>query len=132
MLEVRISGIEGAIASLEEVNLDRLDMGEIASFMEAEHRRYFAEEAGPDGPWAGLAPSTLSQKRSGAILRETSVMAGSVASHASDLEAGVSVGQDYAIFHQTGTSKMSQRKIVGFRPDHPAKILRILERQLGG
>ncbi|MEM9541764.1 MAG: phage virion morphogenesis protein [Cyanobacteria bacterium P01_E01_bin.42] len=131
-IDIEIRGIEGAIASLDRFDLDNLNMGEVGGYLEREHKLYYAKQAGPDGAWAALAPSTLEQKNSGAILRETGAQVAGVGSSVSDREVRVfNQGPDYAIFSQLGTRYQSARKHVGFLQEHPQKVLEILQRQLG-
>ena len=131
-MRIEIRGTQAVLGDLDRISLDNLDMGEVAAYLEREHRLYYAEEAGPDGAWAALAPSTLAQKKSGAILRETGAMAAGTSSEAGKLEARVfNAGPKYAQFHQTGTSRMPQREIIGFRPYHPDRIEQMIRRQLG-
>ncbi|MBP0021035.1 MAG: phage virion morphogenesis protein [Cyanobacteria bacterium SBLK] len=107
-------------------------MGEVGAFLEREHKLYYAKQAGPDGAWAALAPSTLEQKKSGAILRETGAQVAGVSSSVSDREVRIfNQGPDYTIFSQLGTRYQPARKHVGFLPEHPQKILEIIQRQLG-
>lgn len=103
-------------------------MSEIATYLEREHKLYFAKQAGPDGAWAGLSANTLRYKKSGAILRETSALVSSISSESDSHNAKVkSSGVVYGIYHQTGTSKMPQRRFIGFAPHHPAKCVEIVE-----
>lgn len=100
-------------------------------FMERETRLNFARESDPDGkPWTPLRPSTLRRKRTRAILRETGSLAASVMMQGpSGRRVRIVVGVAYGIYHQTGTVKMAQRKILGISEDrHVPKIRRIFER----
>lgn len=64
-------------------------------------------------PWAPLAPSTLERKRGPGILDETGAMRESIeVSPMAGAGIKVTVGTDYAQFHQTGTSRMPARKIL--------------------
>ena len=102
-------------------------------FMERETKLNFARETDPDGqPWTALSAATLRYKRTGAILRETSTLANSVAGESNGNIGRVRVGTDYGIFHQTGTRKMSQRKIIGISESrHIPKIEKIFEDHFG-
>ena len=123
----------GAVAVIDQAltTLQDLGMAEVGQYLEREHKQYFVQQAGPDGGWAGLAPSTLRTKRSGAILRETGALAAGITASNSRTEAKMqSAGPFYNKFHQAGTSKMPQRKIIGFRPYHADKIRSIIRRNL--
>ena len=99
--------------------------------MERETRLNFARESDPDGkPWTPLRPSTLRRKRTRAILRETGSLAASVMMQGpSGRRVRIVVGVAYGIYHQTGTVRMAQRKILGISEDrHVPKIRQIFER----
>lgn len=111
--------------------LDR-PVKEATLFLERETKLNFVRQSDPDGAaWAPLRPSTLRRKRTGAILRETGALANSVTSQAGGLSGTVSVGIEYGLYHQTGTSKMAQRKIIGISESrHVPKIKQIFEEHL--
>lgn len=115
---------------LNKLNGD-IGMGEVASYMEREVKGYFAAQAGPDGPWAPLAASTLQTKGSGAILRETGSLVGSISGEGSGKRAVISAGTSYGIYHHTGTSKMPQRRFMGFKPEHEPRIREIISDRIG-
>lgn len=116
MVSIKISG--NAIQALD-VMVDKLEnvkpmLGRMAAYQERSTKMNFAKQSDPDGAaWAALRPSTLLRKRSGVILRETSALINSVSSEVSGDSAFVFATQGYGIFHQTGTSKMAQRKFLG-------------------
>ena len=101
-------------------------------FLERETKLNFAQESDPDGkPWAPLKPSTLRRKRrTRAILRETGSLAASVMMQGPNGgRVRILVGVAYGIYHQTGTVRMAQRKILGISEDrHVPKIRQIFER----
>lgn len=101
-------------------------------YMERETKLNFARQQSPDGkPWAALSPSTLRQKKTGAILRETGALAGSVAfMGASATEARVGAGTEYGVYHQFGTSKMPARPFIGIADRHRDKIEQIFQSYL--
>lgn len=134
-LNIKDKGVQEALGTLGKKAEDlRRPMREAGMFMERELKLGFAKESDPDGaPWAPLKPSTLRQKRSGAILRETSALAGSIALQSvssSNVRVGSS-GVAYGIYHQTGTSKMVARKFIGIGDRHIPKIRKIFERHFG-
>jgi phage virion morphogenesis protein len=91
----------------------------------------FAKQSDPDGnKWASLSANTLKTKRSGAILRETSALMGSISSTISGDVAIVTASQSYGIFHQTGTSKMPQRQFLGISDRDRQEIMKIAQREL--
>jgi len=99
--------------------------------MEQETERQFVTETDPDGVrWAALAPSTLAQKRRlgypDSILTRTGKMRRSVNSVAD--ARGVLIGVDvpYAIFHQQGTRKMPQRRILGMNDKRRGKLVKLI------
>lgn len=72
----------------------------------------FEHEKSPDGiNWAALSPATLKKRRGGNanILRDKGNMYTSLGHNASDNHVEITIGQDYAPFHQFGTSKMPAR-----------------------
>nr|WP_242028584.1 phage virion morphogenesis protein [Pseudanabaena sp. FACHB-2040] len=101
-----------------------------ALYKERSTKEQFASETDPDGAaWAPLARSTLRRKKTSSILRETGSTAVSVAMVGpSGLVVRVVVGTGYAIYHQTGTTKMPQRKILGWADKDREKIAKIFER----
>ncbi|NES17878.1 MAG: hypothetical protein F6K41_02900 [Symploca sp. SIO3E6] len=101
------------------------------NWMEQETERQFVTETDPDGVrWAALAPSTLAQKRRlgypDSILTRTGKMRRSVNSVAD--ARGVLIGVDvpYAIFHQQGTRKMPQRRILGMNDKRRGKLVKLI------
>lgn len=102
-------------------------------FMERQTKLNFAKESDPDGKkWAALSPNTLRQKKTNAILRETSASANSIASTSAGLIGAVSASTEYGIYHQTGTKKMPQRKFLGISESKDVpKIKQIVSDHLG-
>lgn len=103
-------------------------------YMERETKMNFARESGPDGAgWAPLAASTLAQKRGGGILKETGALSASIAmiGPSGDQVKVASQGVPYGIYHQTGTSKMPQRKFIGIGDRHIPKITKFFEQHIG-
>lgn len=100
-----------------------------ALYKERATKKQFASETDPDGAaWAPLARSTLRRKKTRSILRETGSTAVSVAMVGpSGLVVRIVVGTDYAIYHQTGTTKMPQRKILGWADRDREAIAKIFE-----
>ncbi len=114
--------------------LDNLSkpLTEAGLYMERETKLNFARQSTPEGAgWAALSPSTLRRKSSGAILRETGALMGSVAFQgASNTEARVGAGTAYGIYHQFGTSKMPAREFIGIASRHEPKIEKIFQQYL--
>lgn len=72
----------------------------------------FQHEQSPDGiNWAALSPQTIKKRRGGGanILRDTGSMFASLGHNATDNYAEVTIGQDYAPWHQFGTENMPAR-----------------------
>lgn len=72
----------------------------------------FQEEKSPDGiNWAALSPQTIKKRRGGGanILRDTGAMFESLGHNATNNYAEVTIGQDYAPWHQFGTENMPAR-----------------------
>lgn len=134
MIEIEIKGPALNDLRVLSQKFDSLDrpVAESILYMERETKLNFARQSDPDGaPWAPLAASTLRRKKTGAILRKTGALAGSVQGRPSGLSGTVTVGIDYGIYHQTGTSKMPQRKIIGISEGrHVPKIRQIFEDHL--
>lgn len=103
-------------------------------YMERETKMNFARESDPDGGgWAPLAASTLAQKRGGGILKETGALSASIAmiGPSGDQVKVASRGVPYGIYHQTGTSKMPQRKFIGIGDRHIPRIVKMFEEHIG-
>ena len=135
MIEFEIRA-DALLAKLSEAeaklkNLSK-PLREAGLLMERETKLNFARQSSPEGAgWAGLAASTLRRKRSGAILRETSALMGSVAfMGASNTEARVGAGTEYGLYHQFGTSKMPQREFIGIAGRHEPLIEKIFQEYL--
>lgn len=130
-ITVESAAVKGKLRKILEKTEDLSQpMGQAALLMERELKLGFARQSDPDGaPWAPLKPSTLRRKRSGAILRETSALAGSVSvqSVSSNSARVGSSGVKYGIYHQAGTSKMASRKFIGIGDRHIPKIRKIFE-----
>jgi len=127
---VKISGnaIEVLDGVIEKVSNPTPFLKQAALYQERSTRMNFAKQSDPDGAgWAALSSSTLRTKRSGAILRETSALVGSISSSVGGNVATITAGQSYGIFHQTGTSKMPQRKFLGFGDRDRTQIMKIAE-----
>ena len=80
----------------------------------------FEHEKSPDGiNWAALKPATVAKRRKGSseVLRDTGAMYASLGHNATNNRVDITIGQDYAPFHQFGTSKMLAR------PFFPNEIL---------
>lgn len=86
----------------------------------------FAKQCDPDDvPWAAHAPTTKNQ---GAILTLTGAMRGSIGSGHSEDVAFATIGTGYAGFHQSGTSKMPQRRVIGIGAADRAKAIAIAKK----
>lgn len=112
-------------------------LGEVGAYLEAKAKQRFLREQDPDGnPWAGLAPSTIAdKKRRGAplsILRDRGLLASSIAFNVSGAEVRVGTSQEYAIWLQRGTKKMPARPFMGFEPGDAAAISSIFRRHIQG
>lgn len=135
MIEFEIKAdalIEKLKAAQKKLDNLQKPLREAGLYMERETKLNFARQSSPEGAaWAALKPSTLRRKRSGAILRETSALMGSVAFQgASNTEARVGAGTEYGIYHQKGTSKMAARPFIGIAGRHQPKIEQIFEQYL--
>lgn len=133
MIRVKITGnARDSILALvkKAANIDQ-PIREATMFMERETKLNFARQTDPDGtPWSPLSPIT--RKTTRAILRETGALANSVAGESGGNVGRVRVGAEYGIYHQTGTSHMPQRKIIGIsQTRHVPKIQKIFEDYFG-
>ncbi len=131
MVKITISGNakdELTVLIKKAASIDK-PIREATLFMERETKLNFARETDPDGnPWSALSPSTLKYKRTNSILRETGTLANSVAGESNGTVGRVRISSDYGIWHQTGTSRMPQRKIIGISESrHIPKIEKIFE-----
>ncbi|MGL5926336.1 phage virion morphogenesis protein [Chroococcidiopsis sp.] len=89
-----------------------------ANYLKKETEQQFEQEKDPEGDrWANLAPSTLTQKRRlgypDKILTRTGKMRKSVRVAVSNRNLIFAIATPYATYHQEGTKKMPQRKILG-------------------
>lgn len=96
-----------------------------------ETEKQFVTETDPEGnKWADLAPSTLAQKRRlgypDDILTRTGKMRKSAIAIASAKTLVITMRSEYAIYHQEGTSKMPQRKILGMNDKRREKLARLI------
>lgn len=128
-ISIKDLGTIRALIDLQKATSDlRPALSRAGTYMERETRLNFAKEQSPDGDaWAGLAASTLRQKKTSAILRETGTLVGSVAKQqvtAKSVTVGASTA--YGIYHQTGTSKMPARPFIGIAERHKPEIKRII------
>ena len=133
MFNIKITGSAKKALDKLKAKAENLSdaVGEATLYMERETKLNFAQESDPDDvPWAPLMPSTLRSKRTSSILRETSTGANSVASEASGFRGRVYISTGYMLYHQTGTRKMAQRKVIGIGARHQKDILKIFERHL--
>ena len=104
----------------------------VAYFMRDDVLERSQSQTDPEGNrWAALAPSTIAKKkRMGypmTILTATGDMWRSLRVVFTDKFAEITITVPYSIFHQKGTSKMPQRKILGINKkilDYAAKNIR--------
>lgn len=135
MLDVNVS--TNGVQALEDVqrrlkNL-RPALGQVGTYLERKAKVRFVKEQTPDGSkWAPLKPSTLSRKKTRAILRETGNLVNSIAFTVGTDEVRIKPSAEYGIFHQTGTRKMVARPFMGFEPDDEANIGEIFQDYIGG
>jgi len=133
MVDIRISGNAIQVLDSTAIELRNVQsfLRKAALYQERSTKLNFAKQSDPDGnKWASLSANTLKTKRSGAILRETSALMGSISSTISGDVAIVTASQSYGIFHQTGTSKMPQRQFLGISDRDRQEIMKIAEREL--
>jgi phage gpG-like protein len=93
----------------------------VVEYLQELHLQYFDMEAGPDGPWAPLAPYTVAKKGHAVILFEESLLKDSLtqdsAQHSirqtqpAELLFGTS--RPWAWVHQFGSGKIPQRQHTG-------------------
>lgn len=96
----------------------------------------FVQQEDPDGrPWADLAPSTLAQKRRQGypddILTRTGKMRRSFKAIASSRSLTITMSFP-AQFHQSGTRKMPQRRILGLNPERRDELRKLVRVYVGG
>ena len=128
---------------------DRLDdlrpfLGAAAGFMAVAMEKQFNSEGGRTGGWAPLSDRYAADKaeRWGArpILVASGAMRDSLTGSGSgsvrreiggdSLEFGTSV--PYASYHQTGTSRMPQRRILDLTEDDRRGLMKLLQRHMFG
>ena len=124
---VQVGKLKGKTKSLPRA------IAKATTYMERSTKLNFAKQSDPDGKkWEGLKPSTLAQKKTNAILRETATLVNSISSSSAGLIGQVSAGTEYGIYHQTGTSKMPQRKFLGISESKDVpRIKEIISEHLG-
>lgn len=117
-------------------------MRDIGQGLERSIRMRFAAQSDPDGTkWHTLAPSTvLNRAKTGArggILEHFGTMLESLSFQADSNSVRVGFGVDVAVFHEFGTKKMPQRKMMFSDPatgqlgkDDEALVLDLLGKYL--
>jgi phage gpG-like protein len=125
--EFKVGELKGKTKTLPKA------IAKAALYMERETKLNFAKQSDPDNkPWAALSPSTLARKTTNSILTETATTVNSISGRSAGLIGYVEVTSgEPAIYHQTGTSKMPQRKIIGIGAHHVPKIEEIVRQHLG-
>lgn len=104
----------------------------VAYFMRDDVLERSRSQTDPDGnKWAALAPSTIARKRRLGypltILTATGDMWRSLRLEFTDKFAQISLTAPYSRFHQEGTSRMPQRRILGMNKkiiNYAVKIIR--------
>lgn len=83
----------------------------------------------PSGkPWAPLSPQTVARKRHGSrTMVDTGRLMSSVAMDVVGDEARISIPVPYAAHHQSGTSKMPQRQLVGLEGQHLQEVVETID-----
>lgn len=105
-VKIESAPAQRALDAMGQVPADRLLMMELSAYLVQTSRARFADETAPDGkPWLPLQPRTLANKRTTAILRETTLLQLSLREDYGDDYAGVAAGGPgvpYAAIHQLG------------------------------
>ncbi|WP_179228607.1 phage virion morphogenesis protein [Leptolyngbya ohadii] len=132
-IDITTSG-DGLDKLAQKLNRLEVPMRQAGLYMERELKMGFARQSDPDGkPWQALKPSTLRRKKTRSILRETGTLAAGislVSVSSTSATVAATAGSEYGIFHQTGTSKMAQRQIIGIGERHIPQITKIFESYL--
>lgn len=132
-IEIKGSAVN-AVADLA-AKMDNLSsaMAEAGAYVERETKSNFLRQSSPDGaPWQALAPATLRRKRGSGILRESGALMAGISMSSGKLEARVtSTGPAYNIFHQSGGSKLPQRKFIGLSDRYIEPVTAIIRNSLG-
>ncbi|MFA7944050.1 phage virion morphogenesis protein [Pseudomonas brenneri] len=106
MLEVSID-ISPAGKALEDL-IERLGdlttpLNDIAEYLHQSTDDRFRQQVAPDGsPWAPLAPSTLTRKKGGRILRDKGTLQDTLRHNVSDNELTFGTDRPYGAIHQFG------------------------------
>ena len=131
MITIKINSTElgkfkGSASALKNM---QKPMKQALAYLELETKSQFISQTDPDGVrWKDLTPSTWARKRSQSILREDSVLINSIYTRVSGgLEGEIGVSAEYALYHQMGTNKMPQRKILGVTDARLSKIQSVFE-----
>lgn len=115
----------------------REPLQESGAYLESKAKERSNKEVDPSGnPWKPLRPATIAAKRSrGAplqILRDSGILVASIAFILSRNQVRVGPSVEYAIWHQTGTRRMPQRRIMGFESGDADAITRFFVMHLRG
>jgi phage gpG-like protein len=126
MISASITGLaplEALLARLSRFRASGL-MPMLGNMAKSQHiRRVVSEKTSPDGAaWAALRPFTVDKKGSSNIMIDSGSLAGAFYSRASDIQANIGNQTSYLGFHQSGTSKMVARPIIGLSDANLAEI----------
>ena len=126
LISVEITGLgslEALLARLEAFSISGL-MKQLADITKELHeRRVTGDKTTPDGAaWAALSPFTVAKKGGGDIMVDSGALAGAFTASVSDTFARISNGAAYLHFHQSGTSRMPSREIMGFSAENIQRI----------
>lgn len=131
MIDVKVYNLDNVLEAVnyakKKLQTPTEPLQEIADFYKDDIRENFEQERSPDGmPWARLAPSTVRQKRTSYILRETFALFNAIKTTVQGNEVRIGVDLFYAIFHQKGTNKIPARPFLGVSDRHYKRFEKIV------
>jgi phage gpG-like protein len=141
-VQVKIFGDKETIAKLNKLDKSfsswKPELQQVGDFLKAFYQSaVFETEGGVFGArWAALNPSYEFYKRKkwagrGILVRSGDLQKG-YEMKVADTYVELKNVMDYAIYHQTGTSKMPQRLLVRLDNDRKNEIINIFKRGLAG
>lgn len=131
-LKVNDRELSSIRVSADTVKDYRKPMQQYLAYLEAETKQQFITQTAPDGKrWKDLSKRTWERKKTKAILREKSNMINTLYTKLISGGGEIGFGAEYTIYHQEGTKKMAQRKILEITEEREARGVQIFESYYG-
>lgn len=108
---------------------------EIIDMFHAIEKEQFQTEggAGDSGPWVALSPRYAATKGGGGILVRSGALMASLTGGSGELREEtkdslrIGSGVKYGLYHQLGTRRMPQRKVIDLSERNKARLMRVLQ-----